>query len=317
MIKIVTLNKFKNGMKLKSLLIILLLLTFCLSGCVGLLTESQVTEIKKFSAASNSYSEYPGAVIKSHADLSFNNQLTNASSSLDGENAFGFIEKGIEKHKRLTELEKRADNACGILRSYSGILDRLSSDTYTTNTQASLEKLGSQLDRSIKEYNEISKSSLTTFGSLVAATLRGVSSIYIKNRQHKAIKMAVTEAGPVIEEITNAITDLLEMYAGENSLDIIQAERDDLQIWYETSGYKQPLSTTIWVAEELERIESILNLVEKSKNATVNLQKAHKILITKIEKKMDLKGTIEVIETLVEEVEAAKGFKEKLDKANS
>ncbi|MBC2705016.1 hypothetical protein [Desulfobacula sp.] len=317
MIDFVTVNELKNGIKFKSLLIILLLLTFCLSGCVGLLTESQVTEIKKFSSASNSYSDYPGAVINSHADLSFHNQLTNASSSVDGKNAFGFIEKGIEKHKRLTGLEKRTDNACGILRSYSAILDKLSSDTYTADTQASLEKLGSQLDHSIQEYNEISKSSLTTFGSLIAATLRGVSSIYIKNRQHKAIKMAVTEADPAIEEIMNAITELLEMYAGENSLDIIQAEKDDLQTWYETSGYKQPLSTAIWVAEELERIESVLILVEKSKNAAVNLQKAHKILITKIEKKTDLKDTIEIIETLVEEVEAAKNFKEKLDKKNS
>lgn len=316
MIEIVTVNELKNGNKFKSLLIILLL-TFCLSGCVGLLTESQVTEIKKFSAASNSYSEYPGAVIKAHADLSFHNQLTNASSSVDGKNAFGFIEKGIEKHKRLTELEKRADNACGILRSYSAILDKLSSDAYTTNTQDSLEKLGMQMDHSIKEYNKITKSSLTTFGSLVAATLRGVSSIYIKNRQHEAIKTAVTEADPVIEEITKSITELLEMYAGENSLKIIQAERDDLQTWYETSGYKQPLSTAIWVAEELEGIEAVLGLVEKSKTAAINLQKAHKILITKIEKKMDLKDTIEVIETLVDEVEAAKDFKEKLDKKNS
>ncbi len=311
--------KMKNETKHRSKLVLvaLLILTFCLSGCVGLLTESQVTEIRKFSAASNSYSDYPGAVIKSHADLSFHNQLTNASSSVDGKNAFNFIEKGIKKHKRLTTLEKRADNACGILRSYSAILDKLSSDTYTTNTQASLEKIGTQLDHSINKYNKISNSSLTTFGSLVAATLKGVSSVYIKNRQHKAIKMAVTEADPVIEEITKAIAELLEMYAGENGLDIIQAERDDLQIWYETAGYKQPLSTAIWVAEELERIESILILVEKSKNAAVNLQKAHKILLAKIEKKMDLKDTIEVIETLVEEVEAAKNFKEKLDKANS
>ncbi len=317
MIKVVTVNELKNGFRFKSLLIILLLLTVCLSGCVGLLIESQVMEIKKFSAASNSYSDYPGTVIKAHADLSFHNQLTNASSSVNGENAFGFIEKGMEKYKKITELGERADAACRILRSYSGILDKLSSDTYTTKTQASLEKLGLQLDHSIKEYNEITKSSLTSFGSLIAATLRGISSVYIKSKQHKAIKMVVTEADPMIEEITNSITELLETYVGENSLEIIQAERDDLQTWYETVGYKQPLSTALWVADELEAIESILILVEKSKKAAIDLQKAHKVLITKIEKKMDLKDTIEVIETLVEEVEAAKEFKEKLDKRNS
>ncbi len=311
MIKIVSVNKLKNRFKWLAFSV---LLTFCLTGCVELLTESQIREIKKFSAASNTYSEYPGAVVKAHADLSLNNQLTNASSAVNGKNAFGMIEKGIEKQKRLVALGKRADTACRILRSYSGILDKLSSDSYTSDTQASVEKLGSQLDYSIKEYNQTAKSSVTLFGGTVAAILKGTASVYIKNKQHTAIKTAVQEADPAIEEITNTIIAFLETYAGPNSLEILQAERDDLQTWYETAGYKQPLSTSIWVLEKLKIIESILMFVDKSKKAATDLRAAHTVLITKIEKKMDLKDTIEVIETLVDEVEAAKDLKDKIEK---
>ncbi|MBU1386920.1 MAG: hypothetical protein KKE62_14270 [Proteobacteria bacterium] len=307
MIKIVSENRLKC-------LVLLVLLTFCLTGCVELLTDSQIREIKKFSAASNTYSEYPGTVMKAHADLSLYNQLTNASSAVDGENAFGLIEKGIEKQKRLIALGERADNACKILRSYSGILDKLSSDIYTSETQASVEKFGSQLDRSIKEYNQITKSSITLFGGTVAAIVKGTASIYIRNKQHAAIKTAVQEADPVIEEITNSIITFLETYAGPNSLEILQAERDDLQTWYEMAGYKQPLSTSIWVSEKLKIIESILMFVDKSKKAAISLREAHTVLMTKIDKKMDLRDTIEIIETLVDEVEAAKDLKNKIEK---
>lgn len=292
---------------------VLIFLTVCLSGCVGLLTESQVAEIKKFSAASGAYSEYPGAVIHTHAQLSLNNQLANASSSVDGQNAFGLIEKGMKKYKKLTDLEKRADTACRILRSYSGILEKLSSDSYSEDTQADIEKLGIQLDRSVSDYNKLSGKSFDLFGGSVAAILKGAGSVYIKTRQHKAIKQAVTDADPVIGEITTSIIKLLDTYAGKNSLEILKAERDDLQTWYETAGYKQPVSTAIWMESVLETIDSVIVLVDRSKTAAEKLKEAHKVLLTRIDKKMDLKETVKVIETLADEVEAAKDLKDKIE----
>jgi len=292
--------------------LLIIFLSFLLTGCVSLLTQSQITEIKKFSTASGSYSEYPGAVIKEHADLSFHNQLTIASSAADGETAFKSIEKGLKKKDRFIKLGERADKACSILRSYSSILDKLSSDQYSNDTQASLEKLGKSMDNSIKDYNKITNSSLSAFGGIIAASLRGIGSMYIKSRQHKAIKTAVKQADPLIEEITKSIVELLNTYSGPEGLEIIKAERDDLKNWYVGSGYKQPLTTAIWVASELESTNDLLSLVEKSKKAASTLRKAHRTLLSKIDKKIDLKDSIEIIETLIDEVKAARDLKDKI-----
>lgn len=293
--------------------LVIIFLSFLLTGCVSLLTKSQITEIKKFSAASSSYSEYPGIVIKGHADLSFYNQLTNASAAADGETAFKSIEKGFKKRARYIKLGQRADKACSILRSYSSILNKLSSDQYSNDTQASLEKLGKSMDNSIKDYNKITNSSLSTFGGLIAASLRGVGSMYIKSRQHKAIKTAIKEADPLIEKITKSITELLNTYSGPDSLEIIKAERDDLKNWYVSSGYRQPISTAQWIAKELESTDNLLLLIEKSKKAASTLREAHRALLTKIDKKIDLKDSIEIIETLIDEVKAAKDLKDKIE----
>ncbi len=292
---------------------LILLLSLTLASCAGILTKSQLTEIKKFSAASNAYSEYPGTVMKTHAGLSLNNQLTNASESKNGETALKNIYKGIEKKNKYNKLADRADKACEILKSYSSILQKLSSDQYINDTQASLEKLGKSLDKSIGEYNKLSNSSFSTFGGIIAATLRGVASIYIKTEQHKAIKKAVNEADPMIEDLSASIIKLLDLYVGEDGAQIIQSEKEDLENWYKDAGHKQPLSTTQWVAKELEAIDNLILLVNKSKIAATNLRDAHKTLLTKIQKKTDLKDSIEIIEILIDDVEAAKDLKDKIE----
>lgn len=292
---------------------LVLFLSLNLVGCVGVLTKTQLAEIKKFSAASNAYSEYPGAIIKAHSDLSFNNQLTHASNADDGNQAFRAIQKGFEKRDSYLKKSARADKACKILHSYSEILDKLSSDRYTEATQASLENFGSAMDNSIKEYNSITNSSLSLFGGIVAASLRGISSMYIKTKQQEAIKEAVTKADPMIEKIAKSIDGVLGLYAGPNSLEILKSERDDLQTWYEESGYKQPLATTQWVANEIESIDSAILLVDKSRKAAFKLRKAHATLLTKIEKKVDLKDSISIIEDLIDDVQAAKDLKDKVE----
>ncbi len=299
----------KHGLRF----LLLSFLLFTLIGCGGILTKSQIAEVKKFSNASNSYSEFPSTIINAHSKYTFNNELAKASSSTKGEKALAYITNGIMYQKEFKELENQTNKSCKVLSAYSSVLIQLTSDYYAANTQACLENFAGELDSSLAEYNKIRGTKYKPIGGSIAAALRLVSSNYIKRKQYKAIKEIVIKADPIVEELTTNIIELLSSYKGEEGIENLNKQKNYLKAWYKSFGYKEPLSTSIWFAKEIKAMEATLLLTDKSKIAAQKLRSAHKTLMENIQKPMDLKNAIKNIETLVDEVKAAKDLKEKLE----
>jgi len=290
------------------MLIFLLVMTGC-----AVLTPSQVAEVEKFAKATSAYSVMPDGVMKAHAELRSDVKIANASSSLSGESAWKQLEAAKKFEVAVDPLAKRAETACSVLKNYGNLLSVLAGDEYTAKFQASSEELGRSLDSAISKYNEISGTSIKTFGSVVAAAVRGAGGLYIKHKQTTAIKDAVNKAKPVVDEMADTISQLLALYTdSSNGLRLIPKEKDDFIQWYKLVGYKGPLSTSRIVMEEINKADTAMQLAKQAHASIDALKSAHDDLVQTVNSKTTLNNAIESVRVFVDEVESAKEVYEKL-----
>ena len=301
---------------MRRILLLLFLALFIATGC-AVLTPSQIAEVRKFAKATEEYSAFPDEVMEAHADLRMNVKLANAASALSGDAALRLFENALRFKKELELKAERAKQACLVLKEYGALLSALATGTHEEELEAAAEKIGGSLDTAIGAYNKIAGSSISPFGGIVAALVRGVSGLYIKHQQTIAVREAVFRGDAAVKAMADAISGLLGLYTAldpTTSLALIQAEKKQLLEWYELVGYKDPLSTTMIVAEEVEKADLAEELAKTAKMSIDNLVEAHTELAEKLKSKKSLPEVIGTVKVFVNEVKAAKSVYDKLSK---
>ncbi len=307
-------NRIRRIKMRKGNLIACFLTLLVFAGGCAVLTPSQVKEVNKFAVAAKDYGTLPGTVINSHADIHETGKMLNLTYRDDGVEALDRLEKILDYRKKYQVEAKRADSALDILNDYSELLVKLTSDSYTNELQGSVENLSKSIDKGIKTYNTKYNANFNLIGSSVAAIVRGVGGVYIKSVQSKALKEAVTEADPIVSEMTVDIENLLRLY----SEDLIKNAKEDLGKAYKMAVKKHggllPFRTVSVVGKGLVSIDDAKKLAEDAMRAAKTFREAHGALASNVEQKRSLKGIIEQIQVLADEVKAARKIKKKLDK---
>ncbi len=296
-----------------SFVVCFLALLIFASGC-AVLTPSQVKEVNKFAVAARNYGTLPGAVINSHADIRETGKMLLVSIEAESNIALEQLEKILEYRKSYKAKADKADGALDILNDYAELLVALTSDSYTNELQGSAENISRSIDKGIKTYNKMYSKDFSLFGSGVAAIVRGVGGVCIKSAQSKALKKAVTDADPIVKDMTIAIEDLLKLYTGN----LMENARVDLRRAYmkvvRRHGGLLPFTTVSIVGKELVSIDDTIRLAEDAKRAAKAFREAHGALANNVKQKQSLKGIIEQIEVLADEVKVARKLKKKLDR---
>ena len=302
---------------MRRILILLFVTLFIVTGCAAVLTPSQIAEVKKFAKATGEYSAFPDEVMEAHAELRMNVKLANASSALSGDAALRLFANALRFKKELEPKAERAKQACLVLKEYGALLSALATETHEAELEAAAEKIGDSLDNAIGKYNKLAGSSISPFGGIVAALVRGAGGLYIKHQQTIAVREAVFKGDTAVKAMADAISDLLGLYTAvdpSTNLALIQSEKKQLLEWYALAGYKDPLSTTRIVAEEVERADLAEELAETAKMSINKLVEAHTELAEKLKSKTSLPEVIETVKVFVNEVKAAKSVYDKLSK---
>ena len=305
------------------------------SGC-GVLTKTQVKEVNKFATAAKVYGDMPGAVIGEHAKIRRNRQLLLASTISSGETALQAIELAVSQKNELSAKAAQADASLMVLKYYAELLVTLSSDDFTNDLQASSESLASSIDKGIGQYNNVSSSKLSPFGSSVAAIVRGAGGIYIRSEQEKALKQAIVSADPIIQAMLKTVEETMALYLNKDELQklntsisekdftnlipgsLIAEEKQEVMDKYrKTAGQyegKQPPNLPFIVADEIEASDNAVQLAAKAILAAEAYRKAHAVLANNVVRKRDISDHLDEIQVLIEEVKAAQQLKRKLDK---
>lgn len=310
------------------------LLMIC-SGC-SVLTRTQVMEVNRFASAARDYGEMPGTVIGEHARIRKVRQVLSAASDFNGDTALDAIKIALAQQRELEERHRQANAALSVLNDYADLLVRLSSDQFITDLQGSAESLGRSIDNGIAQYNRDSGKKLTFFGSGVAAAVRGTGGVHIRREQEKALRDAVTSADPVVRSMTWTVEETMALYLDREQLSRIenltqepgqppltggglltQEKNAVMDRYRKTAGRfegKQPPSLPLTVADEMESADNAAALAARTIVAAQSYREAHARLVEMVASKRDLRGMIDEVQALEDEVEAAADLKSKLDR---
>lgn len=315
-------------------LILLLTAVFALTGCAAVLTPSQVKEVATFAEAARDYGTFPGAVVRSHAELRARQKILEAATFASGDAALRQVEAAVDIRQELEKRATAADAALGVLNDYAALLVTLTSDSYSNELQGSAEKLGRSVDRGITRYNELRGAQLDSFGALVAAGVRGIGGIYIRHEQAEALQKAVTAADPVIGAMIGEVEKLLALYlspadltelklsitvAGTppEQLDLLRNVAADLRESYkrlvDAGGGKPQTDAAALAAVSLKGADDSIGLAVKTLRAAETFRAAHRALAENVTRRHWLTGSIDQVKVLADEVSDANKLRKAIE----
>jgi hypothetical protein len=305
-----------------------LALLAALSGC-AVLTESQVSEVRRFSKATDDYTELPGSVITAYGELRRDVILLDASrKQLDARTRSGnpdpaaaaaAWERVTTAYEQETEYDqngKQLDAQLAILDRYADLLGRVVSDEYTDALGESAAQLGSSISDATKAYNQAFRAGqppISDVGGAIAAGIRAAGGLYIRHRQAAVLRETVRAADPMIQELMDDVTATADLMAES----FANQETNALGPTFESVATRSGRLDVVAferVYDDLARARRGGALAKQVGAAAQTYKLAHARLVEETTKRRDLKVAIEEIQTLRAEIDAAKKVEAKVKK---
>lgn len=318
----------KPKSKMPFAMVLILSLVVSTTGC-AVLTASQVQEVGKFAKASKSYSELPGALMKTYGELLRNSELLNIARK-----QFGQVDKngGIDTsaandawtsirdaYKDETEFEaagKRMDAALLVLEEYSDLLTSLVSGDSAEALSRSAEAFGKSLDEATEVYNNRYRADnpLEKVGGSIAMAVRSAGGLYIRAKQAAILKVILKDADPLI----GGLMDEVKLIALEKFKPALQNyENNYLQNNFKSlANNKKNLDifTVSFVYYNLYKTRQTIILADKVAEAAEIYKNAHSEMVENTRTRMTIKEAMHQVEALSAEVSAANNVKDEVNK---
>jgi hypothetical protein len=307
------------GRKLRfSLLLTAILLAITLIYGCAVLTPSQVKEVERFAQATQGYGVLPGAVISMYGESAEENKLlvvtgyTFRPGEKIADQALQDMKSARQRRQEFAAAAKQADEALEILNIYAAALTILTSDDFTTSLDESATAVGKSLDRAISAYNDSYDKKFSLIGSSAAQVVRGAGGIYLRYKQTVLLKEYVECADPVIEALTKDVEEIIQDKVSPNLKELTaRVEREFINS--ANHHVRLDLNTVVRINQIFHRLEGAESLAEAAVSSARRYREAHHALKEALNKKQDLKGYLEQITVLAEEVKAARKLKKKFE----
>jgi hypothetical protein len=319
--------------------IIYLFVFSLLSGSCATLTKTQINSINQFAETSENFSAFPSKIMTELADIRVKRGLYFANTLSDPNLHIQEIDSIYSQKKFDYAVSKKADITFKIIDKYAQSLALLSSDKYFKDIGKQITNFGIGIDSLIALNNSISGTTKipSGIGSAVGNLVLLGGKQYFRVKQAKELKKFISLADTLVSVMT---TNLLEYLKSENINELIKNEERGIRESYlsylqhinvetrtltiinnrkdtlesiSVSGTKPAIENEMDYLELKTRIDGVRALQTKTIKATINLRKTHRKLLQEIEKKKNLKQTINELQVLFEDINDLKKSVQKID----
>lgn len=271
---------------------------FLLTAC-GCLTKSQVAEIQTYSKLLDSYSEFPGCVVKEFAEIKYEVEQLNTGTFSDTLVHSKLWKSYLGKKKVLKNAE-RLDIGIKVLTEYASALKTLSSIDKSERLSEQTPKLGTNLDTLISAYNHNFKGKLPVgMGALVSKGLFLFGDTYVKNQQKKIIKQMIIQGDTLISQLTvTTKEELTNTFLN----DWIPALKEDLKSRHVNYLQNIPGSSELKVvianhynkevSQLIIKIDDLENMAKQTIKTIETLSRAHHQLWTQVNERKKLSALL-------------------------
>jgi len=298
------------------LLAVLMLLM--LVGCPSVMTTNQVEQVNKFAKTAEAYGPLPGDVLRTYADQKWALDLVDMST-LEPDDAAELFKLSSESRQEMYQEAAQVDQSLAVLNTYASLLKTLTASDYTEATGKEAQRFGEAIDTGVVKYNELSGSSVSSFGSIAASAVQAIGGMYIRHKQGKALKAAVTNAEKSVNQLLKESMELMEPYGADDKHFValrssLQTSLIPLTDSWNSAGEPVPLDVVEWFREQYLSSYQGSKLAKLSYDAAKKYQAAHEKLVEAVEVKENLVEIIGSVEAFASDVEAALALKKQMEK---
>jgi hypothetical protein len=279
-------------------------LIFLIAGCARL-TKSQVENIHSFAELMEKNADYSSAAISEFMNLKYEIEQINSGTFHDKAvndklwNSFKGREEALVKARKM-------DLSIKIIGEYAAALTRLSSEKIAGDVKKPSQKLGTNFDALLSEYNQISASSIPSgIGSTISEGFSVLCQGYTRKRQTLQLKKGILHGDTLIAVISDNLKKELHLLLIEKWIPVLKEElktrqenllanlnpTGDYKAYYATQYNKE-------IALLIARIDNLEQLTQKTIRSVSRIRTAHSELLKNMLEKKKLKTILTEIQAL-------------------
>ncbi|MGO9061686.1 MAG: hypothetical protein ACLQU2_30580, partial [Candidatus Binataceae bacterium] len=180
---------------------------FLLTGCG--LTKAQLTATQSFAKAAKSYPSAPAGIVTAYANVYVAREAFDISTVRGAPGVWQMSGQAADTFASAQSDAKQLSDSLQILTQYGDLLTKLSSSDFSVADEKAAGSLSGSIDKGITQYNKSFGKKVPSVGKYVAVGVEALGELYIRKRQAEALKWYVSQAEPVIEELTADINSNL------------------------------------------------------------------------------------------------------------
>jgi hypothetical protein len=250
-------------------------------------------------------SDYPGSIIEEYINIEYEIQKLNTGTFSDSQVNSKLWNSYRGKMKALRDARK-VDLCFKIMGEYASALEKLSSPKIYEDLSEPSDKLGTNIDTLIKEFNSINNKKIPLgIGKLISKGLTTMGRTYVKNKQTQELKKYILE-GETLVNLTseniriNLDTVVLKQWI-PGLIDDLKIRQENLlsnlnpkgeyKVYYANEFNKE-------VADIIIRIDNLEQFTRKTITSVNKLNAAHHELLQNLENRKKIKEVLKETQEL-------------------
>jgi len=268
---------------------------FVIAGCASL-SRDQVKSVHVYSQLLKEYTAYPGTAITELVDLEYEATLLNSGTFAD-RLANQQLWSAYESRKSQLAAAADVDLSIKILGDYADALVKLSSKDLRDSIGTFSQRLGTNIDLAIEQYNSSPKTVKKIpagIGALVGEGITFLGTHYTRNEQARKLKQYVKEGNVLVRIVTDAIAngmkELILPKGISNLKEKIRINQTNLLQNMPAEAYKAYYANEYnrGVAALMVRTDKLEGLAGEIIDAVNHVKKAHQQLNANLNEKKKL-----------------------------
>jgi hypothetical protein len=281
-----------------------------------------VTAVADFGTATKKFSALPGSVLRAYEEVHSADTLFTASTAegKDAKLSLAVVKRSLATGDELGKKAAQVDKAVGVLVTYSMALGQLASDDRLEALDSDAGDVGRALDGSIADYNKLTHAteSINPFGAAAATAVRGLGGILVRVKQAKYLQRFVQDADPMVQKLAKDLAGLMQELGSEGpgcvcfSAEKLKLEANFLSYFSLRPGFMNHGDVEAF-ASWMAKADTGKKLAAMVDASSIRLGTAHTALVAAVKPDGSLKGRLEELRSLSEQIKAAQSLKKKLE----
>lgn len=256
------------------------------SGCMSV-SRQQLRDVRRFAAKTEEFSAYPEKMMIGIAEVREARGVWYAGSFADPEQHIIELNSIVRERNNNDRIPGRVKIVFKVLDDYAKGLSDLSSDIPSNSQEVLFDRLGTDLNNLIKQYNLISDGNKLPSGAGVVLTksMNIGTGILLAHKQMKVVKGFINRSDTLVSELCD---EMIKFLSAQGVSQLLDAEETGIQEsfrFYFTKKTNPEIESDKEYIMLMKRVEELKNIRNLTIRVAGNLKAAHKMLKIELNRK--------------------------------